>query len=76
MPTLDIQATSKKLLGESLDSLQAQVIVRRLIEHFLTIPLSEDGERKLVDFFEGADRETRLLELIQFILSSPQYQLS
>ncbi len=66
----------EKILGEDARKLESEVVVDRLLAHFLTVPVDAEARMKLIEAQKQAEGRGKLAELVHLILSSPQYQLN
>ncbi len=65
-----------KILGKDSGKLESEVVVDRLLAHFLTVPVDAEARTKLIEAHKQAEGRGKLAELVHLILSSPQYQLN
>ncbi len=66
----------EKILGEDYRKLESDVVVDRLLAHFLTVPVDTEARMRLIEAHQQAEGRGKLAELVHLILSSPQYQLN
>ena len=66
----------EKILGKDSRKLESEVVVDRLLGHFLTVPVDAEARMKLIEAHKQAEGRGKLAELVHLILSSPQYQLN
>ncbi len=66
----------EKILGEDSRKLDSEVVVDRLLAHFLTVPVDTEARMRLIEAHQQAEGRGKLAELVHLILSSPQYQLN
>jgi uncharacterized protein (DUF1800 family) len=75
LPRWDVEAGLEDLLGKGYESLRSPEIVDRITRRLLLVPLPEESRKKLLEFMEKAASKARFQELINLVLSSPEYQL-
>ncbi len=66
----------EKILGKDFRKLESELVVDRLLAHFLTVPVDAEARTKLIEAHKQAEGRGKLAELVHLILSSPQYQLN
>ena len=66
----------EKILGKDFRKLESELVVDRLLAHFLTVSLDAEARTKLIEAHKQAEGRGKLAELVHLILSSPQYQLN
>ncbi len=66
----------EKILGKDFRKLESELVVDRLLAHFLTVSVDAEARTKLIEAHKQAEGRGKLAELVHLILSSPQYQLN
>ncbi len=66
----------EKILGKDFRKLESEVVVDRLLAHFLTVPVDAEARMRLIEAQKQAEGRGKLAELVHLILSLPQYQLN